>query len=405
MPLNNPAPNFGLLTAFDMRGLSGATAFTRGSPATLISLPTYADGEGVYDDAVLFLNGRISSSTVYGTGYITAVKTFGSSWSVGINSADHIIITADVEFTVTSAGTLDGLGFGSSIVSSVLVGSDYIATAPHDWLRGLSILSDMSYTINEVGGAGTFSLLSSNTATSPDVQDLSTWVRAASSSDADDFGLSSLQELDNTAMSTSVITWCITDQGFTQCQYPITVADLTWVSTALRDLLGFRGDESPVTDGNSLRLTSTYKCQAVLIPSRPYQSHHLSVENMSQSRRKIGGGYVANRIGSYITSDLMFDLDALLDASDDYKHYTHKFLPLVSEGERINFYQSWGDSRRALITADVTSTQPAYDTLYTSEDNGAYGRVRGSLKTSAYDLAYPTRLKRRVPVRVEIEHL
>ena len=126
---------------------------------------------------------------------------------------------------------------------------------------------------------------------------------------------------------------------------------------------------------------------------------------MSQGRRKIGGGYVSNFIGSYVTSVLRFDLDALLDQVDDYRHFTNNFLPLVSSGERINFYQSWGDSRRALITSEVNSSQPSYDLLYTSEDNGSFGRVRGSLTTADFDLAYPTRLKRRVPVNMEIEHL
>ena len=77
----------------------------------------------------------------------------------------------------------------------------------------------------------------------------------------------------------------------------------------------------------------------------------------------------------------------------------------MSSGERINFYQSWGDSRRALITSQVNASQPAFDLMFTSEDNGAYGRVRGSLTTAEYNLSYPTRLKRRVPVDMEIEHL
>jgi hypothetical protein len=129
------------------------------------------------------------------------------------------------------------------------------------------------------------------------------------------------------------------------------------------------------------------------------------VENIGQSRRKIGGGYVTNFVGSYVLSILLFDLDALLDQSDDYKHFTNRFLSLVGPGERINFYQSWGDSRRALRTAEVVGSQEAYDLLYTSEDNGEFGRIRGSLLTAEYDLTYPSRLQRRVPVAVEIEHL
>ena len=126
---------------------------------------------------------------------------------------------------------------------------------------------------------------------------------------------------------------------------------------------------------------------------------------MGQSRRKIGGGYVSNSIGSYVVSDLRFDLDALLDESDDYKHFSNRFLPLVAPGERINFYQGWGDSRRSLRTAEIVGSQAAYDLLYTSEDNGDQGRIRGSLLTSDFDLSYPTRLRRRVPVSLEIEHL
>ena len=114
---------------------------------------------------------------------------------------------------------------------------------------------------------------------------------------------------------------------------------------------------------------------------------------------------MSNFIGSYVIGSLAFDLDALLDESDDYRHFSERFLPLVGPGERINFYQGWGDSRRALRTAQVVGTQKAFDLLFTSEDNGDQGRVRGSLITGEFDLAYPTRLRRRVPVSMEIEHL
>jgi hypothetical protein len=143
----------------------------------------------------------------------------------------------------------------------------------------------------------------------------------------------------------------------------------------------------------------------VLIPSRPFQAHHLRVTNQSQARRLIGGGYVSNHIGSYITSVLRFDLDALLDAENDYKHFTNRWLNLASMGERVNFYQGWGDSRRSLRTAQTTASQEAYDLLYTSEDDGEYGRLRGSMITSELELTYPLGLRRRVPVTVEIEHV
>jgi len=400
MPLNNPAPQFALLSAWDMRGLSEKAVFSRGS--TFISLPTYSTGEGVYEDVLFFLNNRESNSIIQGSGQLMGDATFGgaSSWSITIDENDKVKITADTDFEVTSTGSSDPLGFGSSTVGAVSVGSDYVATAPNDWTRGMIALDDVTYRIDETGGSGTFNFPQDK----PDVQDVTVFLRS-SENDADDFSLSSLTSIDNTAMSTNEISWTITDTGFTQCYYPTSAGDITWSSTTLRDLLGFSGQESPVVDGSYKRLTSTHKNSGVLLPSRPYQSHHLRVENIGQSRRKIGGGYVSNFIGSYVIGSLAFDLDALLDESDDYRHFTERFLPLVGPGERINFYQGWGDSRRALPSASVNSSQPAYDTLYTSEDNGEYGRVRGSLITESFDLIYPGRLKRRVPVTMEIEHL
>ena len=400
MPLNNPAPNFGLLTSFDMTGQSGTTVFTR-SGGSAVALPTFTGDQGYYEDALFFLNGRGVDAS-FKADHQLSLATFGASWSMTINQDDKVTIQANAQFKVTSTGSSDPFGFGSSTLLSSLVGSVYVLSAPNDWTRGLIDLDNVLYRIDESGGgSNTFNIPSIKS----DVQDITCFIRGYNESDADSFGLSSLQALDNTAQSSTDITWALTDQGFTQCHYRTTLGDITWSNTTIRNLLGFTGDESPVVDGSHSRLTSTYKNQAVLIPSRPYQGHHLSVENMSQSRRKIGGGYTSNFIGSYITSILRFDLDALLDESDDYKHFTNNFLPLVSSGERINFYQSWGDSRRALITSQVNASQPAFDLMFTSEDNGAYGRVRGSLTTADFDLAYPTRLKRRVPVNMEIEHL
>ena len=400
MPLNNPAPQFALLSAFDLRGLSGQHIFTRGS--TAVSLPTYSSSD-IYEDVLFFLNNRESESAVYGTGQIRIFATFGDTaqWSITINENDKVTITGNLPFSIDTTGLSDPLGIGSSTLTAVSDGSVYVATAPNDWTRGMIALDDVTYTINEVGGSsGTFLF----PAVRPDLQDVTVFLRR-NEGDVDDLSISSLTSIDNTAMTTSTISWTITDEGFTQCYYPTSAGDIVWNSTSLRDLLGFTGNESPVTDGTFERLTSTHKNAGVLLPSRPFQSHHLRVENMGQSRRKVGGGYVSNSIGSYVTSSLTFDLDALLDESDDYKHFSNRFLPLVAPGERINFYQGWGDSRRALRTAQIVGTQQAYDLLYTSEDNGDQGRIRGSINTADFDLSYPTRLRRRVPVSLEIEHL
>ena len=399
MPLNNPAPQFGLLTAQDVRDLSATKIFTRGS--TAVNMPTFATGEGVYEDAVFLLNARESANNNAAGGQLLASKTFGGSWVVTINANDRVTITSDVEFTIVKTGTDDPLGFGSAVVSSVASGSDYAATATNDWTRGALDLTNTTYGIEQVGGSSSF--------TFPDVklkvQDVTVFIRSRAASDADDFSLKSIEQIDQEAMSSDNIVWSVTDDGRALCHYLSSLGDITWNDDTMRARLGFEGDETPTTSGGFSTLISTHKIEGVLIPSRPYQAHHLRVTNQSQARRLIGGGYVSNHIGSYITSVLRFDLDALLDAENDYKHFTNRWLPLASMGERVNFYQGWGDSRRSLRAAQISASQEAYDLLYTSEDDGEYGRVRGSMITSELELTYPQGLRRRVPVTVEIEHV
>ena len=398
MPGNLVAPNFALMTSLDMRSYSGVDIFTRNSTAR--TMPTFSTGEGIFEDLLFFLNNRESSSIVSAEGQFT-VATFGSTWEMSINEDDRVTITSDVDFEITSTGTNDSLGFGASTVSASAVGSDYIATAPNDWVRGLVVLDDMSYRIDEVGGSSnTFNI----PAIVPDVQDVTTFIRS-SESDSDDLNSTSLQIIDSTNASAADLTWNLNNSGFVTCHYRTSEGDLTWDSTGIRDLLGFTGNETPVVDGVYSRLTASQYSDAVLFPSRPLQAYHSRLENVGQFRRKIGGGYASNHVGSYVTSIISFDLDARLDQKDDYQRFINRFLPLVGGGERINLYQDFGDSRRSLRIDQVKGNQLNYDLLYTSEENGERGRLRGSLVTVDYDLIYPNRLHRRVPVTIEIENL
>ena len=90
MPLNNPAPQFGLLTSFDMAGQSGVTVFSR-SGGSSVALPTYASGEGLYEDVLFFLNGR-GSENLFKADTQLLLGPFGSSWSMTIDENDKIKI-------------------------------------------------------------------------------------------------------------------------------------------------------------------------------------------------------------------------------------------------------------------------------------------------------------------------
>ena len=115
---------------------------------------------------------------------------------------------------------------------------------------------------------------------------------------------------------------------------------------------------------------------------------------------------MSNRIGSYVGETIRLFVDGPADIKDLTRHFTNHFVGYINQGARINVYQDWGDSRRALAEDDVTDSQRAYDLLYTSEENGFRGRVRGSMSsTGPYQLTYPQRLRRRSPITIRIEEL
>ena len=399
MPLNNPSPNFALLSSFNARTWSNSNVFQRGS--NNITMPTFGTGEGIYDDAISFLNGRGSESGIALSDLLNASSLFGTNWSVTINSSDKVVITCDNQFKIKFSSGVDVLGVGSSTFSAAATSF----TCPNDWTRG-NALQNSTYAFVDSSDSNLFSFAIQG---GLNAQDLIVAIRERGTvNDVDDVNSANcLEKLDlnaNTSI-TSYIKWYLNDDGHVECMYSNSASDITWLSNTFRDRLGFSGNET--ASGTTVKtLTADYPLPGTLYPSRPYQDHHMQTQTVSQARRKIGGGYASNFIGSYVQSVLLFDLDALLDTTDLYRHFTNNFIEYIGNGERITFYQNVGDSRRSLITSGINDSQPAYDLLYTSEDNGNTGRIRCSLvDANTINLAYPNRLKRRVPVSLVLEHL
>ena len=402
MPLNNPSPNFALLSSFNARTWSGVNVFDRGS--NNVSLPTFAIGDGVYEDVISFLNGRGSESGIAMSDLLqaSAPSGFGTTWSVTINSSDKVVISCDDQFQVQFKSGNDILGVGSSSFSTLATSF----TCPNDWTRGSEIRSS-TYRFLDSTASSAFNFTIQG---GLNAQDLIVAIRERGTvNDADDLhSTNCLEKLDLNANTVSTyIKWYINNNGHVECMYSTSVSDVSWVSTTFRNRLGFSGSELPVLVGSfTKKLTADYPCPGTLFPSRPYQRHHLQTDTVTQARRKIGGGYTSNFIGSYVQSVLNYDLDALLDEKDLYRHFTNNFVEYIPTGERINFYQGWGDSRRALITSGINDSTPAYSLLHTSEDNGDQGRIRASiLNNGSINLSYPNRLRRRVPVSMTMEHL
>ena len=126
MPLNDPSPNFALITSFDARQWSGVTVFEQ--LGNSITVPTFAAGAGVYEDALFFLNGRSSLSSL--TEMVSSLATFGSDWQVSINGDDLLEISnASTAFSIAPIGD-DVFGWGTQTAS--IVGGRLVVTAELD---------------------------------------------------------------------------------------------------------------------------------------------------------------------------------------------------------------------------------------------------------------------------------
>lgn len=399
----NPAPNFALLSSVDINSFSG-NLFTRSS-----AIPSQDFTTKTYEDLITFLNGRgMQLAQSLGRQLIT-LSSFGTNWHIGIDANDRIEISSTHDFKIkfNSGSTLtsntDVLGIGTSYVNTsgaATIGTPLLAykvTAPIDWSRGEIVA--FSYRVEEIGGGGG----AFNFNFAGGAQDLIVALRARGNGDIDDSS-ECLESEDLNQHPLGDIRWYLNNDGKVVCSY-VGVGNIAWNNSEFKKLLGFTGDEVTQLINNYTVIEATNYAKGVLVPSRPYQNNHLTTENVSQSRRLIGGSYVSNYIGTYISTSLTFDLDARLDQIDLYRHFTDNFISFISSGERINFYQVWGDSRRAMISADADSDQPAHDLIFTSSRNGYEGRIRASLLTDSFNLQYPTGLRRRVPVVMRMEHL
>lgn len=395
MPSLDSAPNFGLLTEADLRDLSGVNLYSRGSKSISLSMAST-----VFLDLVEFLNGYAANQTIGDTVeyYATvAGSATAGSWSVVIGADDKVSLQANRAFDISHTSGTDWMGIGSGTVSSSPSGTDHVATLPEEWTRG-RVAGPSVFEIDPTGEAA-FSVTIDG-----EYQDLRVAMREPGSvGDADDsratLSLSYEDTTENSLSGINSVRWLIDEDGFAVCSYPSTLTDLVWSNATLRKLLGFTGDETPTTviGSNYERIKSTYPAAMVLIPTRPVERHQLTSDTVATRRRLIGGGQVSNKLATYTRSRVDFYLDAAADERDLYQHFVDRFAPYTGPGRRLTYYGEWGDSRRhGYILED------AYGTLYSLQEER--GRFVGTLMEGTFDLNYPGRIRRRVPLSVTVEH-
>lgn len=400
MPRHEPSPRFALLSDFDARPYSGVLFTRRNSSNVQTDVSLFEESSIVFDDIIQFLNGKGVGPRYTYEAAITQNIFTGETFTVGINEDDHIFINRDNGQSLTvSVGSQSTALFGA--VNGTY--SNGQVTFPYDWRRGNEFVSNDELVLL----TGVFPQIT----TFPHLrafQDVGCVLRERTGND--NLCLEQVEdELFTPTTNLPVTQWLLTEEGHVMQVINTYLnpyaASFSWVDLDFRNRLGFSGNETWVSAGTNLfMMVADNPAPGVLIPTRPYETHHLKFERPVSKKRKIGGGYTSNFVGNYVTSILSFRLDALFDQKDEYRHYSDSCGKYFYEGAAISFYQDWGDTRRALRTAEVVAGQDAYSLYYTSESNGMFGIIKGHIATMSGDLAYESNLKRRVAVTMEIEH-
>lgn len=399
------APRGALAASFDARQWAGVALFTRDAGTFTLTAPA---GWGVFGDVLDMLTGRgsRSSGTCAANLASAAAAATGTPVVASITADDRIRLVFTGGTSVILSPSANNTQWGFDPAGQVSVaggGGTQVLTAVAGWTRG-----NISVTrFNLIRGA--------NNGLVPAipgmrVHSILDTVRRWGSADADDMNpLESLCALDFSGPK--YIRWGITADGHVFCsRETLAVSDVTWVSTSFRDALGFTGLELPVVDGVVSTTTATYPCPGLITPSRPF-------DRVTRGSTWVGGASLASNGGAYSTTVLdrlpysaEWYLDGPADRIDRQDHYIRAVLPAMPPGARVTLYQDWGDYRRAARTADTSDPAVAprvapYSTLYTSQQDGAYGRLlcrRDTEDPGAFLAAWPDRILRRLPVRTQL---
>jgi hypothetical protein len=404
MPRRDHCPLPGVYSGFDVTPWAGADLFTVGiAAAPTVTVPTVASGSlgdpdapgvGEYVDVIEAMTGFGSETDTHLGALLTAAWAAlgrAGTVSVTIDEDDRIAVSlagAPTTIELTSGGGSDPLGLGGAIE----VDNGETTTAAGDWVRGVV---DATATITVGDGVGT------EVVTLPRCQDVRILVREREGfDDLDDRGRWCLEHGDATirlgVTADGRAWWATSREGV--------LTGMTWDSVTFRDRLGFSGNETITTWGDWRGQIADHPLPGVVHPTRPIRRQTPRSESVGEEQRLVGGGYSSVHVHTVRGWRIEMWVDGPLDSGLDlHRHWLEMLTDpaLCASGRRITLYQDVGDSRRALDPRRVTADQPAYDTLYTSEDGPYRGRIVGFVNPATgreLEVEQEGRFRRRYPV-------
>lgn len=388
MPSGSFAPTVAFIAGADLRPFAGQTVLRRGVDDLILPLWDVA-GAGVFQDFLDFFNGRgeYRSLTQRAQEGLDALYP-GESIFFWLTEADRVYVECSLPFQLHANGATAPYGWpaqGEPYPATATGSGSWRIEAPQEWIRGaFEEPNRWSIDIDPAGAKVGLAFGARGLH-----QDVITSLRASGSNpftDEDGRGGESLQSLDGLASSQTSILWSLDAEGRVVVSYSTAVDDIEWVSTSFRDLLGFTGLETPETIGFYKKLTSTYAPAHVLIIDRLARISRSLNRDLSTIRLSNGRYGVVHR-GDHSRLGVEFYLRGPATQRDQVGLYLARFTRVVPGGFALNFYQEWGDPRRARRAHEVNATQSAYTLTRTSERDGQRGRILGQRTPDGEEIA------------------
>lgn len=390
---------FGL--GVDLRRFAGVTAFTRGSGggAVDVVLPSWAAGQGVFDDVVQFAcaNGTLT----------TLASQYDAAW-------DALALVGDLTLVMLpGSGVLEFRGGESYKLKAGAVNVAYgFAAAETDAVNDGGVWKVTATTRPKWGNIDGAPAIETG---SGDI-DLGA-MRHHSIFAALTFALGSihLEALDNAAIDTAAgggtpdrgVRWFVATDGqhgrLGWAAPTGTVDEITeWGSRALRQLLGWTGNETVTTaDGLDVQLGER-PCLLFWHPSRHVERNDLIIDLPGDALRLEDGSIASQTHGAFELDEWSTYLDGPADSVDDYDRVAVYFMRYAARGTRISIWQAWPEHRAYQNTIEVDVDTDAFTTEVTSA--GRYeGRVDARIAAKVGDetrMAYSGSMRRAMPVRL-----
>lgn len=391
MPGNAYGPQIAIAAGVDWRRFRSVALFARGG--TTVTGPASL---GLFEDLVEATCGFTSQAGR------SLTEDLQAGWdasgappttiTAGVDEADRPWVHSTAEaftLTVTSSAWGWPVGTTASVVtagsSSYPAGNVVVGTS--DWTRGTWRAGPTLHLIViDPPAVPAYSV----PAADQQWTDLPVLLRASTIGDVDALQVAAcLEYFDNLACDPAAgpppaaqnrrIRWGVSSSGRVFTSRPNGVAAAITASSwdpAFAAALGFKGTETESAVNGLRVLEAANEPEGFVLPSglkrcRPWYREH--TETLDRTDGLVASNPVSHWAGWEVE---VYAVGPAFQDEDLTRHLIDRFWPHVPKGRALNLYRHWGDHRRALPRRSVSRTQLAYTLLYTSERDGARGRLR-----------------------------